>query len=141
MEHKDHKELWDKINDMQSHINLCEVERARMQKDIEEAKSDKVQASAWSMKIFSILAGFIFTLGGAGIKMFSDIQSQAIQIERLDWDTTKALNFVAEWPTGKLGKLPDDNVQNTKLDDLEYKVKELQSQINRLYQETVFKDK
>ena len=139
MEHKDHKELWDKISEMQNHINLCEVERARMQKDIEETKSDKATASAWSMKIFSLLAGFIFALGGAGIKMYSDIQSQAIQIERLDSDTTKALNFVAEWPTGKLGKLPDDNVQNTKIDDLEYKVKELQSQINRLYQETVFK--
>ena len=141
MEDRNHKELWDKISEMQNHINVCEVERARMEKDIEEIKGDKASSQAWSMKIFGALVTLIFILGGAGIKMYSDLQSQGVQIERLDWDTTKALNFVAEWPTGKLGKLPDDNVQNTKIDDLDFKVKELQSQINRLYQETVFKSK
>ena len=140
MEDRNHKELWDKLSEMQSHINLCEVERVRMQKDIEDLNQGREKGNMWLMRMVGIFAAVVMTLSGAGIKMYSDLQSQAVQIERLDWDVTKALTFVAEWPTGKLGKLPDDNVQNTKIDDLDYKVKELQSQINRLYKETVFKD-
>ena len=133
MEHKDHKELWNKISDMQQHINLCEVERVRMQKDIEDLNQSKEKNSAWQMRLVGVFAAILMTLGGAGIKMYSTIQSQQVQIERLDWDVTKALDFVAKWPTGQLGVLPDDNVQNTKIEVLQEKVVELQGQINKLF--------
>lgn len=133
MEDKNHKELWNKISDMQSHINACEIERARMQKDIEDLNEKNETGSAWQMKFIGIAILIIMSLGGAGIKMYSTIQSQQIQIERLDWDTTKALDFVSKWPTGRLGSLPDDNVQNTKIQFLEENVKEQQSQLNKIF--------
>ena len=133
MEHKDHKELWDRINAMQSHINICEVERARMQKDVEDLRRKNGAAAAWSMKVLGIAVIFIMSIGGAGINMYSTQESQQIQIERLEGDVTKSLDFVAKWPTGQLGSLPDDNVQNTKIEFLEKNVEEQQSQLNKLF--------
>ena len=138
MEHKDHKELWEKMNEMQQHINLCEVERVRMQKDIEDLNQSKEKNGMWQMRLVGVFVAVLMTLGGAGINMYSTIQSQQIQIDRLDYDVTQALDFVAKWPTGQLGVLPDDNVQNTKIEVLQEKVVELQGQINKLFNLAVF---
>ena len=115
------------------HIQMCELERVRMQSDIDELKAGKEKAAMWQMRLVGVFAAIIMTLTGAGINMYSQIQSQGIQIQRLDWDMDKALAFVADWPTGKLGSLPDDSVQNTEIEVLKEKVVELQGQINKLF--------
>ena len=130
------------LADLEKRQAICDRDRAILEKDVEDLKKDKEVALAWQMRlllfIFPIFGG-IFWIWSENSRLNTVIAQQAVYIEKMEVEINKNSQFVAEWPTGKLGVLPDDNVQNTKIDNLDYTIKDMQKQINKLF--NIKKDK
>ena len=114
MHDKDHKALAEMVAD---HSRIVVLEQK-----VSEMKEDKNSISMWAKAAL----GLVIAVGGWAFHLNSTIASQEVYIQKMEKAIEKNTDFVSKWPTGKLGGLPEDSVQSTKIEHLEQQVKDLQ---------------
>ena len=117
---KDHKALANMVADNSRIIVL--------EQKLEEINSSKRSLDMWSKTAF----GLVLMVGSWAFHLTSTIASQEVYISKLEKQVEKNTKFVSEWPTGKLGGLPEDSVQSTKIEFLEKTIDELKLKLNAI---------
>ena len=116
---KDHKALANMVAD-HSRIVILEQKVAEM-------KEDKKSIAMWAKSALVLVMG----LGSWAFHLSSTIAAQDVYITKMEKAIEKNTKFVSEWPTGKLGGLPEDSVQSTKIDVLESEVANLRNKMKK----------
>ena len=116
---KDHKALANMVAD---HSRIVVLEQK-----MTEIKEDKRSLDMWSKTAF----GLVIMVASWAFHLTSTIASQQVYIEKMEKAIEKNTEFVSEWPTGKLGGLPEDSVQSTKIEVLESEVDALRNKMKK----------